>query len=557
MAVIQTEQVASKMNERTKCGLKILEAALLLGILGDALLRAMPWGLNVTLWTSALAGALVALLARGRRQALAAEGRWLVLPLIFFSAGFAWRDSLTLKTLDTLALLITFSLIALKARGGRVRLGGMMEYALGACISGFNTLFGPFTLMFRDIGWKEIPHAGWTRHAISIVRGLLITVPLLLVFGALLMAADAVFEGLINTTLQIDFSTLFSHFMLLLFLAWITAGFLRGALLGREVQHREDGRLDISALARPIFGALSLPLMGAPASGQATTKTATEQSATATPVKKKLSLGIVEIGIVLGMLNLLFFLFVAVQVRYFFGGAALVRVSAMMTYAEYARRGFFELVWVAALVLPLLLAAHWLLRKEKRSHERIFRLLAGIQVALLFVIMTSAIARMRLYQSEYGLTELRLYTTAFMGWLALVFIWFAATVLRGQRERFACGALVTGFLIIGALHVMNPDDLIVRTNVAHIQAGRELDATYAVSLSADAVPALVEALPALDRNERRIIAIQLLYQRVSFENADWRTWSWSRSQAASALQEEFDTVWQASSMAEGNWADVR
>jgi hypothetical protein len=552
------------MNERTKRGLEVLEAALLLGLLGDALLRAMPWGLNVTLWMSALALALVALLARGRRKALLEEGRWLVLPLIFFSAGFAWRDSLTLKTLDALALLITLSLIALRARGGRIRLGGMMEYALGACIAGFNAFFGAFPLVFRDIGWKEIPRAGWTRQAIAIVRGLLITVPLLLVFGALLMAADAVFEGLINTTFQLDFSTLFSHLMLLSFLSWVTAGFLRSALMGREVPRKEDGRLDISKLVRPLTGTLPPTLTGAQPSGpEAATKTTVEQSVSAAQstaiasVKKNLSLGIVEIGIVLGTLNLLFFLFVAVQVRYFFGGAALVRVSAMMTYAEYARRGFFELVCVAALVLPLLLSAHWLLRKENPSHERIFRLLAGIQVALLFVIMTSAIARMRLYQSEYGLTELRLYTTAFMGWLALVFIWFAATVLRGQRERFACGALVTGFLMIGALHVMNPDALIVRANVAHIQAGRDLDATYAVTLSADAVPALVEALPLLDRNERRIIAIQLLNQRVSFDNADWRTWNWSRSEAASVLQEEFDTVWQASYMAEGNWADVR
>ncbi len=551
------------MNEKTKRGLEVLEAAALLGILGDAMLRATPWGLNVTLWIGALALALLALLARGRRKALAEEGRWLMLPLLFFSAAFAWRDSLTLKTLDALALLVTLSLIALRVRGGRVRLGGMMEYALGACIAGFNTLFGAFPLMFRDIGWKEIPRSGWTRHALSIVRGLLIALPLLLIFGALLMAADAIFEGLINTTLQIDFSTLFSHLFLLLFLAWITAGFLRSALFGREVKRTEDGRLDIDALAHPLFGA-PRSIINALASAQATVKTNAEQDAVSAPVNKasaaankKISLGIIEIGIVLGLLNLLFFLFVAVQVRYFFGGAALVKVSPLMTYAEYARRGFFELVWVAALVLPLLLGAHWLLRKEKPAHERVFRMLAAIQVSLLFVIMTSAVARMRLYQSEYGLTELRLYTTAFMGWLALVFIWFAATVLRGQRERFACGALVAGFLIIGALHVMNPDALIVRTNVAHKQTGRELDATYAFSLSADAVPALVEALPALTRNEQRIIAVQLLYQRTLLEESDWRTWNWSRSEAARILQREFGSVWAASAMGAGGWMDVR
>ena len=61
-------------------------------------------------------------------------------------------------------------------------------------------------------------------------------------------------------------------------------------------------------------------------------------------------LGIVELGIVLGLLDVLFLAFVLVQFRYLFGGAELVQVSATLTYAEYARRGFFELVAVAALL---------------------------------------------------------------------------------------------------------------------------------------------------------------------------------------------------------------
>src|SRR5205085_5750237 len=140
------------------------------------------------------------------------------------------------------------------------------------------------------------------------------------------------------------------------------------------------------------------------------------------------------------LLDALFLCFVCVQVRYLFGGATWVAQVAGLTYAEYARRGFFELVWATALVLPLLLALHWLLRTDDRAAQRIFRALAAAQLVLLFVVIASALTRMRLYQREYGLTELRLYTTAFMGWLALVFVWFAATVLRGARERFACGA---------------------------------------------------------------------------------------------------------------------
>lgn len=223
------------------------------------------------------------------------------------------------------------------------------------------------------------------------------------------------------------------------------------------------------------------------------------------------------------------------QFQYFFGGAARIQAVAGLTYAEYARSGFFELVGVAALVLPLLLATHWLMRKERARDERVFRVLAGAQIALLFVMMVSALQRMRLYQREYGLTELRVYTTVFMGWLAVVFAWFAMTVLRGRRERFAFGAVATGFLAIVALLAVNPDRLIARVNVEHAIAGRDFDAAYAASLSADATPELMAALPKLSHSQRCALASQILQSRPIAGSPGWRRWNWSRAEAALAL----------------------
>jgi hypothetical protein len=246
-------------------------------------------------------------------------------------------------------------------------------------------------------------------------------------------------------------------------------------------------------------------------------------------------LGVTEMVIILGLLDVLFLSFVVVQFRYFFGGAARIQAVAGLTYAEYARSGFFELVGVAALVLPLLLAAHWLLRKEKTRDERIFRVLAGVQIALLFVMIVSALQRMRLYQREYGLTELRVYTTVFMGWLAVIFVWFAMTVLRRLRERFAFGAVVTGFIAIGALLVINPDRLIARVNVEQAIAGRNFDATYAASLSADAAPELIASLPRLNQSQRCALASRILQSRPIAGSPGWRRWNWSRAEAARAL----------------------
>src|SRR5207249_11136508 len=85
----------------------------------------------------------------------------------------------------------------------------------------------------------------------------------------------------------------------------------------------------------------------------------------------RFALGAVEVGVVLGLLDALFLGFVCVQVRYLFGGAAWVTATGGLTYAEYARRGFFELSWATALALPLLLTLHWLLRADDRLALRI------------------------------------------------------------------------------------------------------------------------------------------------------------------------------------------
>jgi hypothetical protein len=119
-------------------------------------------------------------------------------------------------------------------------------------------------------------------------------------------------------------------------------------------------------------------------------------------------------------------------------------------------------------------------------------------LVLLDVMLASALFRMRLYTVQFGLTELRFYTSAFMGWLVLVFGWFAATVLRGRRERFGTGALLAGWLVLAALNLANPDGIIVAVNLDRAAHGRPFDVAYAETLSADAIPALHRGLPRLD-----------------------------------------------------------
>src|SRR6266702_1904151 len=169
-------------------------------------------------------------------------------------------------------------------------------------------------------------------------------------------------------------------------------------------------------------------------------------------------------------------------------------------------------------------------------HIHVFQALAGSLIAMLFVIMASALHRMYLYQDTFGLTELRLYTTAFMGWLALVFLWFMASVLRGKRERFAFGALVAGIACIALLDGVNPDALIARVNTARAAVGKQVDVCYLTTLSADAVPDLIDALPGLSPANRRDASYRLLVRLAQATRADWRSWNLGASAALDAIR---------------------
>ena len=474
------------MTQTTRLGLSLLPAALLLGLLGDGLLRATPWGINILLWVGGLLGALYWLAGR-LGFLLSGEGKWLAVPALVFAGGFAWRDSSTLRAVDFCGLLCCLGVGAARTQAGQIRLAGLWEYAGEITRSLLQSVFGVFPLLFKDIGWETVPRGGWLPRVLAAGRGLLLVLPLLLLFGALLTAADAVYQKLVADFFHFDPSILLGHFFLTLFIAWLAAGFGRRLLLP------------------PSYGPERL--------------------------SKLPTLGTVETATILGLLNLLFLSFVLVQLRYFFGGAATVAATAGLTYTQYARSGFFELVWVAALVLPLLLSLHRVQDLGNPRALRLFSAQAALQVVLLSVILASAMLRMKLYQDICGLTELRLYTMAFMGWLAVVFLWFTLTVLRGRRQHFAFGAVAAAFMLIVGLHIANPDALIVRTNAARMP---EFDTEYVLSLSADSVPALVAVLPGLPPAARAEVAARLL-PLWSKDAADWRSWNWGRHSAYSTV----------------------
>ncbi|MFN0141821.1 MAG: DUF4153 domain-containing protein, partial [Pyrinomonadaceae bacterium] len=411
------------MNQRTKIGLQIMQVAVVIGVAGDLLLRQTPWGLNVLLFNILFASAVFMLLRRYAPERLTVQTFALLGAQVFFASMFVWRDAIELRVADTFAIIAILGVLFLPTLKISARVAGLFQYAVGVVWAGVNSVFSAGVLFGADINWNEISSTGWRRTAMSALRGVMIALPLLLIFGGLFMAADAVYEGWVRRVLNVDFELVFGHLALFGVFAWLSAGYLRGILFAGvpaaatssapiSIIAPEEKKSPDSPMARvradsgenPVMLAdnrtvvehINRPEPPSDESGKAPEVTPQTQS-DAKPtwswadldnsMVQGFNLGTVEIGVIFGLVNLLFLSCVLVQVPYLFGGMELVQNTPDFKLAEYARRGFGELVAVSAIVLPMLLISHWLIRKETRSAENLFRALAGVQIVLLFVIM--------------------------------------------------------------------------------------------------------------------------------------------------------------------------
>ena len=209
--------------------------------------------------------------------------------------------------------------------------------------------------------------------------------------------------------------------------------------------------------------------------------------------------GRLEWAIPIGMLGLLFTAFVTVQLTVLFGGGGHVLRTAGLTYAEYARQGFWQLLVVTGLTLLVLAAAARWAPRDTATDRWLIRVLLGALTGLTLLIVASALHRMTVYADTYGLTRLRLLVALCEAWLGTVFLLILAAGVRLRATWLPRVAVATAALALLGLAAANPDALIAGHNVDRLQRIDRVDQVYLSGLSPDAVPAL-DRLPAPHRS---------------------------------------------------------
>ena len=304
-------------------------------------------------------------------------------------------------------------------------------------------------------------HQRFTKKAAPYLRGILFALPVLAILTMLLASADPVFNDRIQNLFSwfsIDSlgEIVFRLFYILVFAYVILSVYFYSLFKSQEWEGKKEQGSQSNAI-----------------------------------------LGSIETGIILGSINLLFLVFVILQFTYLFGGQSNINIEGF-TYAEYARRGFSELLAVALISLFVFYVLSMITRRETKTKQWTFSALGLLLVGLVTIILVSAYTRLTLYEQAYGFTRLRTLTHVFMIWTGLLLAGTAVLDILKKMDRMALILIVMIFGFGLSVSLLNVDQFIVQQNISRSlsNGGGEgsvpLDTGYLYTLSTDAIPPLVE-----------------------------------------------------------------
>jgi len=420
----------------------------------------------------------------------------LSIPLIFFSIMVFIHTSPFLTLLNILVSIFLLLLIIKTLYGKKIENFLIKDYVrtLFLPLNFIPQLFGTLSEFFSSLNFNK------NQKVFSqIIKGVVITIPIIFVLILLFSSADLVFQKYVSYLFTLDINPeIFFRFILILIVTFI------------------------------FIGAFSYIFQES------------KQHETIKQENKKYIIGDIESSIILGSINVLFLLFILVQLTYLFGGENNISAQGF-TYAEYARRGFFELIIVAVISLLLLLVIEKYVVKWKEKHIPWFKILSTAMILQVVIIMVSAFMRLLLYEEAYGFTTLRLYSHSFLILLAVIFCLLIYKIYRNKTESvFVFQIFVSAFIFLAGMNFLNPDRFIAQQNIKRFSNTENLDVYYLANLSDDAIPEIVKALDTLQDEESKNRLGGRLYLRSLEDNGygNWQSFNISRTRAKRILDLE-------------------
>jgi hypothetical protein len=455
-------------------------AALLTSVMGAAFLFSAWPGINWPIWVAA-ASISVILSRIARPQKLELPLVVLLTWATLLSFGLAVRDNDMIRFFVVIsdAMLLGLAIITVGAESWST---------LSAKLLAVVPFLAPFRV-WRATAYEaaDAPRSISSPKARSIIRGALLSAPLVVVLIVLLGSADPVIRW---ATDRIS--------------AWLP---------------------DWSFPPRLLFFAFLLSItLGA---NSISSRQIGTNLPSIPPLARTSTIGLTEQRMMLWSAAVVLWLFVLLQVSYFIHPPP-IAIDSGVTFAEYARRGFGELSFAATIVVAIILILEYTRPTDATGRDRLMLIrLELVLLVALELVLVSAFRRVVLYEQAYGFTTARLFPQAYMVAMSLVLIALALEVARGSISvNFGRRVAEIGLGVFTVLVFWNYEAWIVNRNIDRASQSGKFDWYYAGKLSRDAIPTLVSRRAELPADARAAAEIRLACIPLPAERR-WFEWNLS------------------------------
>jgi hypothetical protein len=444
------DYIAFKTRVISSKGLIITVLSILLCILFTETILLGSAGISIPVFAIAFYGVLFYFF-REQAKPLNKAAVYITIPVILlaFSYFIHYNPSTQFITWLTLIGLIGIQLILL----GNIQVSGVFTFDMlaKAIVNLIGKPFSNLGMPFNSFGILKGNKSRTLKNSLYILIGLVISLPIAAILMSLFMSADAVFSDAMNTVydfIGLDFANIFRDIVLGL----IFGLFLAAILLG--LKYSEEKQKSATKIGNNIESTI--------------------------------------IGTFLTIINIFIVAFVVFQFVYLFGGTVNITASGM-NYADYARRGFFELSTASGIIFAIAL---FVLIMTKKKAEKLPLWIQLTTVCLCIcngVLLVSAVKRMLLYVDVYGLSVKRVLTLWFMGIIGLCLLWMVIKcfVNKVNVMKWIGLTVIVGVCI---LSLTNTERIIAKYNLDRYLSSpteNSIDVYYLGQLSYTAVPEIL------------------------------------------------------------------
>lgn len=387
---------------------------------------------------------------RSKKCEFSRFNKLLTVLLYVFSLVFSITANNFIKTLDAMFLFGAGAYMVYSVGAGNKTIEKFLPFAMAKALLEYPfASFGAQCRITSDV----VSDSKTGKNIKLIIAGLVVTVPLTAIVAALLMSADSGVEMMLSGFFEKLDSTEFWNIVIEIIFSLPLSMYIFG-MLYTNTHCTEDRKLDERRCIEKIFNMRFVSNLVC--------------YTAITPI------------------CLLYVLFFISQTKYFLS-AFTGSLPDGFTYSDYARRGFFELCAIAVINLGVLCFISLHSKKAGREKPFMLKLYSLVLSVFTLVLIATALSKMVMYIKEYGLTELRVYTSWFMVLLAAIFVLIIVKQFRFDMK-LAKHISIVFTVMFAVLCFSRPESLIAKYNIEMYESGYldELDTDAILDMSDDA-----------------------------------------------------------------------